>query len=172
MEPKDLLYVIGIIITFLLGIGNILYNLRINKKTIFINTVTAERIKWIGKLRENISDFCGLSYHWVFTEIENQEKSNEIIKQIDKLRMMIKLQLNPDGPLDIRLMGLIDEIVRLAVPPGIPDLEEFRGRFKEKINEMIQTGQLLLKAEWEKVKEESKKGDLEKKLDSKAAKTK
>lgn len=169
METKDLVYVIGIGITFLLGIGNILYNLKINKKTIFINTVTAERIKWIGKLRENISAFCGLSYHWVFTGIENQEKSNEVIKEIDRLRMMIKLQLNPDGPLDIRLMRLIDEIVGLAVPKGIPNLGEIRAKFEEKINEMIQTGQLLLKAEWEKVKEESKKGDLRGKPDCETA---
>jgi hypothetical protein len=170
METKDLLYVIGISVTFLLGVGNILYNLYINKKTIFINTVTAERIKWIGKLRENISAFCGLSYHWVFTGIENQEKSNELIKEIDRLRVMIKLQLNPNGTLDIRLMSLIDEIVRLSVPKGIPNLGEIRANFEAKVNEMIQTGQLLLKAEWEKAKEESKKGDLRRKLNSKPSK--
>ena len=54
-------YAPGIVVTFILGVWNIINNYRINNKTAFINTVTSERVKWIGKLRENISRFCGLT---------------------------------------------------------------------------------------------------------------
>ncbi len=60
----DVFLSLGVILTFLLGVWNIVNNYRTSRRTSFINTVTSERVKWIEKLRENISTFCGLTYTW------------------------------------------------------------------------------------------------------------
>ena len=52
MEWKDIILLIGVTVSLVIGVGNIVYNFIINRRTAFINAVTAERVKWIGKLRE------------------------------------------------------------------------------------------------------------------------
>ena len=62
METKDYFYAFGIIATAIVSIVNIINNYKLGKKTAFINTVTSERVKWLNTLRQNISDFCGLTH--------------------------------------------------------------------------------------------------------------
>ncbi|KHF37978.1 hypothetical protein [Halalkalibacter okhensis] len=47
----------GVIVTLILGIYNLLVNKEIKNSTRFIDTITAERIKWLEKLRVDISRF-------------------------------------------------------------------------------------------------------------------
>lgn len=150
---KDIFYSIGIILTFIIGVWNIVNNYRASRRTAFINTVTAERVKWIEKLRENISQFCGLTYTWSVSKLEDTEREKKIIEEIDKLRHLIRLQLNPDGELDKQIEELIAKI---------PDLthETQTKQLKAELNKLVTTTQELLKSEWEKVKAESKRGDL------------
>lgn len=61
MEPKDLIYGVGILFTFGLGAWNLLVNYKTTRKTSFINTVTSRRIKWIEQLRQDIAAYCGLT---------------------------------------------------------------------------------------------------------------
>ena len=150
---KDAFYMFGIIATFVLGLWNIAKNYRLSKKTAFINTVTSERIKWMEKLRYNISEFCGLSYNWFMATPEEQGASQENIEKLDKLRHLIRLQLNPNDEHDKKIENLIHEI------PHFTDKSKEK-EFKEKINELIEQSQHLLKLEWERVKDESRRGDL------------
>ena len=48
--------------------------------------------------------------------IEEQEKSQENLEKIDKLRHLIRLQLNPNDEHDKKIENLIHEIPKLAVP--------------------------------------------------------
>jgi hypothetical protein len=109
---KDIFFSIGIILTFIVGIWNIVNNYRTSRRTAFINTVTSERVKWIQHLREDLSTFCGLTYTWSVSKLEGTEEEKEIIKQIDKLRHYIRLQLNPDpnASLDRRIEELIKRV--------------------------------------------------------------
>ena len=50
ISAKEGVLFLGVVVTLVLG----LYNLRHNKRTAFINTVTSERVKWIAKLRERL----------------------------------------------------------------------------------------------------------------------
>ncbi len=152
---KDLFFSIGIILTFIVGVWNIVNNYRTSRRTAFINTVTSERVKWIQHLRDNISTFCGLTYTWSASQLAGTEGEKEILKEIDKLRHYIRLQLNPDPDAD-----LDRQIEKLIVQ--VPDLtnETKQEELKAALNDLVATGQKLLKAEWEKVKAESKRGDL------------
>jgi len=153
MDPKDYVLGAGILVTFILGIWNAVANWRSSRRTAFINTVTAERVKWLGTLRENISTFCGLTHTWRFSGLEGKPEEHETLLQIDKLRHLIRLQLNPDGVHDKSIEALVARIPQLTHMTQEPEL-------KEALNELVEVSQKLLKDEWEKVKEESKRGDL------------
>lgn len=150
---KDIFFSLGIILTFVIGVWNIVNNYRLSRRTAFINTVTNERVKWIDKLRNNVSTFCGLTYTWRASGLEGQPGEADVLKQIDKLRHLIRLQLNPDGDHDKEIERLIGRI------PELTD-ESKTDELKRALNDLVEVSQKLLKDEWEKVKEESKRGDL------------
>jgi hypothetical protein len=150
---KDYIYSFGIIATFALGLWNIAKNYRSSQKTTFINTVTAERIKWMEKLRNNISEFCGLTYTWCMSDTEDEKRSSESFEKIDRLRHLIRLQLNYKDDNDRKIEQLILEIPELTHTIK-------REELKLKLNELIIESQKLLKSEWERVKNESRRGDL------------
>ncbi len=151
MEPKDYLTIVSLIIA-----GISLYIGLINsKKTTFINSVTASRIKWIDTIRTNVSEFCGLTYNYSLTKnrLEYIEKNN-LLERVDKLRFLIKLQLNPEDTYDVQIIESIDKIIDLT--------DSDINKLKNEINNLIVLTQNLLKLEWEGVKAEAKKGDLSK----------
>lgn len=156
IEPKDIIYGIGILLTFIIGIWNLASNYRASRRTSFINTVTSQRVKWIEQLRQDIAAFCGLTYTWCFSDIEGKPEEYEILREIDKLRHVIRLRLNPTGEYDQRIEALI---------VSIPDLTHIsqREKLKQALNDLTSVTQCLLKEEWEKVKSESKRGDLQRK---------
>jgi len=150
---KDLFFSFGIILTFILGVWNILYSYRASRRTAFINTVTSERVKWLEKLRQNISTFCGLTYTWSFSELEGKPGDIEVLKEVDKLRHLIRLQLNPEGIYDREIEELIAQI-----PTQTHKIHE--EKLKDSLNSLVEVSQKLLKEEWDKVKEESVRGNL------------
>lgn len=158
MEPKDYFYAIGIIATAIVSVWNIVNHYKTNKKISFINTVTSERVKWLDKLRQNISNFCGLTHTWTRSKIQGRPEEIKLLGEIDKLRYLIRLQLNPKTNngvpnTDKKIEDLIAKIPELTDPSK-------RNELDSAINQLIITSQILLKDEWEKVKAESKKGDL------------
>ena len=111
LELKDLFYIVGIILTFLLGLANVVFNIYVNRRTTYINSVTAERVKWINALRENVSKYAGLTYNWVISDVEEgSDESKEMLKEIDRLRILIQLQINPKEDLGGKIISWIDTI--------------------------------------------------------------
>jgi hypothetical protein len=155
MEDKDLIYGLGILLTFALGVWNLVANYRASRKTSFINTVTSQRVKWIEQLRQDVSSFSGLTHTWCYSELEGKPEEKEILKEIDRLRHVIRLRLNPDGTHDRKIAQLIRKI------PELTHISK-RAELTEALEDLTTTTQLLLKEEWEKVKAESKEGDLQK----------
>jgi len=150
-EPKDYVLAAGVIVTLLLGIWNAFANHRFNQRTMFVNTVTSQRIKWIEQLRQDISTFSGLVYHWALTDLPDSTEERQIIKEIDRLNHVIRLRLNPAGIHDQKIEQLLADIPKHTA-------DEIR--IKGLLEELTCTTQALLKDEWEKVKAESKKGPL------------
>jgi len=87
------------------------------------------------------------------TDIPDKEEKNKIIKEIDRLRYLIKLQLNNSADIDKEIISLVDKIVDLTDPKKSDELTQT-------LNTLVLKTQTLLKFEWERVKEESIKGDL------------
>jgi hypothetical protein len=156
LETKDIVYAIGIGLTFILGVWNLINSYLQTRKTSFINTVTSQRIEWIEQIRQDISKFCGLTHTWAFSHLEGKPEESDVLLQIDHLRYVIKLRLNPDGTADRKIAALVDKIPELTHVSKLPEL-------KEAIKELISESQAMLKTEWEKVKEEAEKGNISQK---------
>ena len=153
MEGKDIVYAVGILLTFILGVWNLVNAYFQTRTTSFINTVTKQRIEWLENIRQDVSAFCGLTHTWCFSNLQGKPEEFDILKELDRLRYVIKLRLNPDDDPDIKISSLIDKI---------PDLthESNHDQLKKAIHELIDETQSMLKAEWEKVKLEAEEGNL------------
>jgi len=86
----------------------------------------------------------------------SKEESNNVRKEVDKLRLLVKLQLNPKSDKDIEIMNLIDEI------PKYTD-KHYEQNMKDLLSKIVSKAQFLLKDEWDKVRDESVHGDLREK---------
>lgn len=121
------------------------------KRSSYIISVTAERSKWIDKLRGNIADLlavCG-SIHM------NQADKISVValtkrSDADRLIALITLQLDPfdKSGIDRNLIILLPKLVQFSEKTS----DEYRGLEQQ----FIQHAQFLLKEEWEKVKSEAK----------------
>jgi hypothetical protein len=147
---------IGVILSFIVGAAGLWIGIKNSRKTIFINSVTTSRIKYIQDLRNNIAEFCGQFYRYNLLVKNDPKLSTEklkILESSDKLKYLIMLYLNPeDTDWDKKIIQLIDDI-RTSIDDNPID----------KINDLITITQYLLKLEWEGAKKESQNGILSKK---------
>jgi hypothetical protein len=153
-KPRDPLLYAGVFVTLLLGLANLYFTLKAGKRSTFINTVTAERVKWLDKVRKNVSNLCALCDQWIFHR--NTDSTPEIQRQIEQLKGEIRLQLNPDDLEDKEIACLLDRI-----PTWTQSItsEEYT---KLQLN-LVTATQAMLKREWDKVKDEAIHGDLRQK---------
>lgn len=77
----------------------------------------------------------------------------ELIKEVDRLRHVIRLRLNPAGAHDKNIEALIAEI------PRYTDASH-QNELTNALERLTVATQALLKEEWEKVKKESQSGPL------------
>ena len=153
MEPKDYIYAFGILVTLGLGIWNFVQGYYGTRKASFINTVTAQRVLWIEQMRQDVSTFVGLTHTWAMSSLEGTPPEPEMLKEIDRLRHVIRLRLNPDDTPDRDIAKLVKRIPVLTH-------ESQREELLESLEALTIATQEMLKVEWEKIKAESKDGDL------------
>lgn len=148
---KDLLLQAGVVVTLVLGLVNLYFNVRTAKRSAFVNTVTAERIKWIAKVRENVSALCAACDEWMVHR--TQASTPELQRRIEHLRNEILLQLNPRDIEDLELARLVGQLPSWSTSMT----QEDYGKLQSAV---ISAAQGMLKREWDKVKDEAVLGDL------------
>lgn len=153
-KPRDPVLYAGVLVTLLLGIANLYFTLKAGKRTAFINTVTAERVKWLDKVRKNVSSLCALCDQWVFHR--DQHSTPELQQQIEQLKDELRLQLNPDDQEDQEIGRLLSDLPTWTQSITPNEYAKLRGR-------LVSATQMMLKREWDKVKDEAVHGDLRKK---------
>ncbi|WP_141703047.1 hypothetical protein [Cereibacter johrii] len=119
------------------------------RRSVYISSVTAERSKWIEKLRSNIAELlqvCAAINNETRTRLAYDEKRNKA----DGLISLISLQLNPadEGGIDKNLIAHLRILVEATEKSG----DEFRKEEKK----FVRHSQFMLKEEWEKVKNEAR----------------
>lgn len=122
----------------------------VSRKTVYLNTVTVERSKWIDKLRRNISNVVTLARDMdikMYLDNEFCVTNAYLIasKKLTGAMTLVRLQLNPAGHIDSNILSLMDAIDGSIGSQDYDSLERL----------IIRHSQWLLKEEWEKVKYES-----------------
>src|ERR1700758_1696441 len=150
MQDKDIIALIGIGSTFLVSCATLGYSLWSNKRSVFVNTVTTSRLKWIDSLRDEIAEFIAIA-----TRIKNSlnrqgsENIDELTMQRDTLLHQIILHLNPTDEEDQEIRHQAErvrELTDLATPP-----EEL----SKQLVILRDAAGAYLKKEWNRVKRES-----------------
>lgn len=150
MESKELVAIAGIGVTLAVSVANLAYSLWSNKRTFFINTVTASRLKWIDSLRDKVAEFIAVTMRLLDPKLQLDKKGDgSLLLQRDTLLHQIVLHLNPYDPEDQRIRALVDH-VRELTDQGIASDELRYGLVKLR----DATGDYL-KKEWNRVKKES-----------------
>jgi hypothetical protein len=149
MGSNDAIAITGIAVTFVVSVANLVYSLRTNQRTIFVNTVTSSRLKWIDSLRDKVSEFIAVSARLAESTHPSGEVKS-ITLQRDTLFHQIVLHLNPLDEEDQKIKTLADHVCELAThhdrtrefPVALAELRDVTGAY--------------LKKEWNRVKAESK----------------
>jgi hypothetical protein len=129
--------------------------LSISRRASYLSSVTAERSKWIDKLRANISELAGLCTYLDYktgsvlaSNYFESPEYDEMLRQIEKLSALIRLQLNPEGLIDRNIIEIVEGIVGISINRA--DFRFYTARWL-----LIRHSQWLLKEEWETVKSEA-----------------
>lgn len=110
METKDILTLIGVFITLIIGIANLFNGLLTNKRTLYVNSVTTERVKWIGQLKELLAEYVAMTSMYDQRVVLKDEELSKYIERLLYLRNRIKLHLNPTDERDKKIVDLIDKV--------------------------------------------------------------
>lgn len=162
--------ILGSFVGSLIGAGGILLVARLNTKTkmkeLLIQTISEERIKWINSLRDEFIEFNKnlIMFREAVSDGQDYKDYNEETKRkyesLVNSIYRITLLLNPAEKYMNYLIEKVNVIVQVSSTlPGSHDLNAF---YSDK-NVMLDLQQIILKAEWKRVKKESNAGkDLKK----------
>ncbi len=150
MDNKvDIITAIGVIITAILGGINIYISYQRNMKSNYINTITAERIRWITSLKELLSEFISLNYY------DHKVWDKEYKQKVAKAKNQIKLYLNKNDKFDKAIIRQVDICSAKML--------NLKTCSNNDMNKLVNLSQKMFKNEWERVKRESKYSDIDKK---------
>lgn len=140
-------------------VGGFVAQTLIAGRNVYINSITAERSKWLDKLRINLSAYYSLSASVAYrrrtfpsitdSEIRKKQISDRFVdlEKLEERASLLRLQLNPKGIIDGNVLSIIEHLQAHQDRDG-DDLSKLRDL-------LLSHAQWLLKAEWEKVKWEA-----------------
>ena len=154
MEPATLVYIgaasaIG-------GLLGTFATMHVAKKQIHAQVVSAERMKWIGLLRDSMAEFHGVlfamsnriqSYHESLVTDADVARMDRNVAKMDSetvLYAKICLMLNPNEIDHLAYVDLMNDAMKEAS-------NNFTGD-PEVLGRLLDSAQKILKREWERVK--------------------
>ncbi|MED1063236.1 hypothetical protein P4T80_13545 [Bacillus licheniformis] len=168
LEPKDWITILSIWVTLGIGIWNLFSNAKINRKTLFVNAITSERVKWMTLLKELLSEYLTLICTYERNKPRQGEQNLDFLKELLRLEYRIKLHLNYKGEKDKEIMYQIERANKDIIDyyNSIEAMDVIDENLHKRINVIIEkistVSRQYLKEEWERVKEEAEKGNLKK----------
>lgn len=141
-------------------------NLKALEQRRYIDAISAERIKWINTMRDRFSEYIKLVHMQMndFSEWKSQGDADidesELRKRffdITYINNQINLLLNQTEPI---VKKIVEIQSTLTIELGSPkDLSKYNyQKHQEMTNDLSYLYQIVLKAEWKRVKEENKNG--------------
>ncbi|MCH4566054.1 hypothetical protein [Bacillus sp. ES1-5] len=145
-------------------------NLKALEQRRYIDTISTERVKWINTMRDRFSECVKLIYtqmtefsRWKKRGFDNSDESvreelrNRAI-ELTYVNNQIVLLLNTTEPISAKITILQNKILNhLKSKDNIPDFEY--KNWSVLTQDLVYLHQVVLKAEWKRVKKENKKGE-------------
>ena len=126
--------------------------IRIARRQIRAQTISANREAWINSLRDELSEFLSVIFRiqrWDNVVYPDQREFHDLRQKLVLFQSKIRLRLNPKETDHIQLMNLLDAAVTAAVEGEQENQKQARS-ISEKI---VMLSQEVLKREWKRVKE-------------------
>jgi hypothetical protein len=125
----------------------------ISRRSLYVNSVTVERTKWIGELRTNIARLSGQILTINQKQIVDRSfgmssQFHEYQEEIHRLTSLVKLQLNPFNEIDSNILRIVDHLEQSFENP-------LDASWAGSDYLLIAHARWLLKAEWDKVRMEA-----------------
>jgi hypothetical protein len=154
MEAKDKIALLAIAATFVVALINLVYAILNNRKTAYVNTVTASRLKWINSLRDKVSAFISVTVRILNPEklTQTPEDVQALLRERDTLTHQIVLHLNPNDAEDLAIQKAVESVVDLTQQAA------YSAELQKLLVHLRNATQAYLKKEWTRVKRESKSG--------------
>lgn len=154
MLTKETLMLLGVVATLIVGI----WNLVIGTKNRYINNINAERIKWVNSIREAFANFNKRIFVYAnfldrVNDGEEEDENKSIFPEIMYYNNLIELYLNPIEILTKKLIVLQNELID-DLSTGSIDMK----KCKKDLSIIRYYQQVILKAEWKRMKKEASKG--------------
>lgn len=154
-------------------IGTLINYLVINKKNNevlekrrFIDTISVQRIEWINSVRESFANFN--KHVFLYSHVLNRKKFNPTLEftrddnfgfaEATYYLNLIELYLNPNEECNIKLIKLQKEAVQNLKDGSISPAKFNINCFEKFTEEIHHQQQIILKAEWWRIKEETETG--------------
>jgi hypothetical protein len=136
----------------LVAIGSILISLMIASRSNYVNTITSQRIKYRGEIRDSLSKFCGI-VKWYLLGGYASGDADKTLLEADQLYFLINLKLDSNHDFDKIMLKRMDEIIA-EIKPAIT----FPSSLENKLRYLVAMTKALLDYEWQLAKIEAKKG--------------
>ena len=107
LDTTQKISLIGILFTAITSITTLVFTIKINKNTTYVNSVTKERISSMNTLKLNISEFISI-FHSVLSN-----ESTTSLKELYKLKTLIEFQLNDTRNIERGIMCKLNDIMWL-----------------------------------------------------------
>ncbi|MEI5869219.1 hypothetical protein WBS46_16725 [Bacillus albus] len=135
-------------------------NLNSLEKRRLIDTVSTQRIEWINNVRNQFVEFNALCHTFSMTMVNKKSKGEPVVidmidyLNIEKAKNQIELFLNPREVVVEKLIKYLKQMFDCIVkePENVPKYSNIRAN-------VIFLQQVVLKAEWKRIKLETQKGE-------------
>ncbi|MGM9572282.1 MAG: hypothetical protein ACI3ZR_08725 [bacterium] len=155
--------IINSLADFILGIGSgigcllITYfiALYIQKKAQITNVTTKSRIKWMQELRKYLNEYISIvrNESFIADGVINQSVKNRLLNNISK----IKLHMNYKNESDKVIIFLLNKIENILFDENKKDKRKYLESY---LDFLVLLSRVYLKQEWERVKNETKTGNI------------
>jgi len=176
MDAKIMAAIISLVGVIVIGIVNAVQNHFFRKRELSAQYISNKRVEWIQELRKYMSGYLKEVYTLLLTNARLATRSNKDLGIYNKMHetntgsfyllnekaAYLHLHLNFKDEVDSVILTLVDEINEMLTMP-IDNLENYQERVGDKTTLLIKHTQILLKLEWDRVKDEIKSKKISKK---------
>lgn len=95
---KDLITLLGVSATFLVGYKNLKNAKKHNEKSLYINSITKERIESLSKLKLNLAKYFSIMSLINSKSVKGNLDISDKYAELEQIKYEIFFQLNPENP--------------------------------------------------------------------------